>query len=415
MIIARSPVSRIIRVPELAVFHRRDTSTNVLKQSATQTLLADISGFASYRALSVILGTKSRNASGLSFSDDEVQAFCERFEHFYSERLAFAEMSIARIHGLVASIENLDPDLKALMTDIDIAFGISSAWELISSGTEFFESPSRATLTSWLHGLSAMLPESDLKFDSACNDFTGLVRTKLCARELCARGFEANDLVPVGIGCEGVTFRCNSLALKVMDLLGMRAEPEKHRYMQRLLDDERVKSSFSVSLLFPHSEAAHQNLILQRPFISGQAYSGGFGKALVALLLSLCRAGISCTNISPANVIVKLDSETGDATLHLVDFGLDITTHSEPGNRSNLIILQLLYFCMIFMISIFIIIPRMSALLRQDFGTWLPAHTYVGDGLRARNWQIISHSARFCQRRGNCPMAIWMLKMLFLS
>lgn len=323
--------SRIIRVPELAVFHRRDRSTYVLKkQSAVQTLVADMSGFASYRALAEIFNHESPCAT-FSFSEAEEQSFGNHFHHYFTQRLALAEMSIARIHGLMASISHLDPDLKSAMQSIDDAFGISCAWNLISSGASIAQEPSQSDLSTWLHGLHRILYTGTSDLD--CMEFTRQVREKLASQSLALRGRLTPSTDLIGIGGEGVTFKIDGCAMKVMDMLPMRAEPDAIQRMQSLLDDPKVKNAFSLSWVAPSCRpvSGHQSLILQRPLIDGQQYAGGLGPALVSLLLSLRRAGINCRNISPANLMVEFDVHTGKETLHLIDFGLDIVFHSDSG------------------------------------------------------------------------------------
>lgn len=336
---------RFVRHAAAAVRHDRSCTTPVdLDDDA---LVADILGYALYRALDEIMQGRTvsqRRERLLAWSSEELRRAVVLVQKYVDERLASCTQSAWRVRGLADGIR---------CTARRMANG-ASAWnsgrtreELLRIAAEMdkiCETFSPSAVATIAGKVNARASQSDIR--AAFKSMDGLINeyrsTRLPspppdrertqarerrARSLLERAYGVRALRVLGAGNEGIVFTDRRRVFKVLDLL-------KHRPNH---DTAATLTALAGSLkepryLYPleRVDVREETLVVVYPFEESEPFTRELCPGIQMIeLLRECRSnGIIFRNMSPKNLRV---SATG---LKLIDYGSDIRPYSDEGFRA---------------------------------------------------------------------------------
>lgn len=324
---------------------RHDRSFTTPSRLDDATLLADILGYALYRATSDLMQTRSesrRREPLLAWSSEELKRGARLVRKYTEERLAAFTLSAWRVLGLADSIRGRARRLLATRSPwaegpARDAFGrIAGEMDLICSlfkptaVAQFAEKVRRAASESSVRDAFASMDGLISEY-RATRQTPSLADTVVAAsreqraRALLKRVYGTRDLRLLGAGGEGIVFTDEQRVFKVFDLLKRRPNHDTLATLKGLA--ARIETP---THLYPLTrvEARDETLLLVYPFEASTPYSGGHGAELLALLRECKSYGITFRNMHPKNLRVT------PSGLKLIDYGSDIRPFSDADYRA---------------------------------------------------------------------------------
>lgn len=311
---------KVVSVP-LGVYHAREAQAADHARDES-CLIDDIRGFAVFSALQD------------NFHDPKLNV-ADRAEKYREERLAALRLSVHRIRGLAHELTALagSPDwlpehanslstfAQAVLQWIDAALldrVFAEVRKLRGTDVVAFKASLSALLAEHQTRLrSGGLIDAQLREQRRVNAES--VARRLAGQELHA----ATPLECLGQGSEGVVFTDGTSVLKVIDYWkpsqATNARERLHSLVGQWPNGEGLYRIERLLIDGPHS-------VLVYPYEPSQAYVGGQGPGLIALLAECHTHGVVCRNIHPKNL------RCVGTQVRLVDYGADLLRASDTAD-----------------------------------------------------------------------------------
>ncbi|MBL9120877.1 MAG: glycosyltransferase, partial [Phycisphaerae bacterium] len=323
---------------------RHDRSFTTPSRLDDATLLADILGYALYRATSDLVQARPqsrRREPLLAWSSEELKQGARLVRKYTEERLAAFTLSAWRVLGLADGIRGRVRRLLATESSWnqgaarDALGRIAREMDLICSlfkpnaVAQFAESVRRAASEGNVRDAFASMDGLISEYRAtrqSTSETDGEVSEsrERRARALLKRAYGAKDLRLLGAGGEGIVFTDDVRVFKVFDLLKRRPNHDTLATLKGLA--ARIESP---KHLYPLTrvEMRDETLLVVYPFEASAPYSGGHGTELIALLRECKSHGITFRNMHPKNLRVT------SSGLKLIDYGSDIRPFTDAGYR----------------------------------------------------------------------------------
>lgn len=334
---------RIVQHAAAGVRHDRSFTTSSGLDEAT--LLADILGYALYRAAGELLESRPvdrRREPLLAWSPDELKQAARLVRKYLDERLAAFTLSAWRVFGLADSIRlrarsmlegtstwaigSTGQALATIAAEMDRLCSLVKPTAIARIAERVRKAASEQSVRDAFASMDGLISEYRATRNTPSPTDKEITEAReRRARAILKRAFGVKDLRLLGAGGEGIVFSDERRVFKVFDLLKRRPNHDTLATLRTLaarMDEPKH--------LYPLTrvEVRDETLLVVYPFEESTPYTGGHGADLLALLRECKSYGISFRNMHPRNLRV---TATG---LKLIDYGSDIRPLSDDGYRA---------------------------------------------------------------------------------
>ena len=308
----------------------QDRSRVAVGELDVDRILDDMRGYALFSALDAVSEVfSSDGVEGIQLAaEPEIDRFLSRVRKFMNERLAAFRLSFYRVRGLARVLRQLvesdaawwhdDPyeparaDLRSFCDRLDRSYAASVLARIVQ-GAQLDD----AQLRTFLAALPDQLEGHRARLADVPELANGFNEDRIANAQAVA-GRLANPSGPLnalGCGGEGVALTDGEHVYKVFDYWKSWQRDSTLDYLRTLVGAWR--DTRSLYPLLALREQGHDVMLIY-PFEPSKPYTGGYGRALVDLLVECRQHRVACRNLHPDNLRV-----VGDR-VRLIDYGSDI-------------------------------------------------------------------------------------------